>query len=387
MYKDFVRLVREIYQSNEYIPLHEPRFKGREKEYVQNTIDSSFVSSVGMFVDQFENNIAKYTGSSHGIATVNGTSALHAALLISGVSDGDEVITQSLTFVATCNAITYCGAKPIFVDVERKNPGMSPLSLSSFLEENTFISDDELCQNRQTGNIIRACLPMHTFGHPVQIDEIKSICDRHKVILIEDAAESLGSTYKDRHTGRTGMFSCLSFNGNKIITTGGGGMILTDDDLLAANAKHITTTARIKHSWNIEHDQLGFNYRLPNINAALGLAQLEMLPYFIENKREVARIYQDWCRNNSIDFLREPDGAHSNYWLNAILFDNLDERDKFLEYTNSNNVMTRPTWKPMHKLSMYKNCQKTTLDNTSMFENHLVNIPSSVTPRDCNVDS
>ena len=278
MFKDFIALVREIYKTNDFIPLHEPRFLGNEKEYLMDTIDSTFVSSVGKYVDDFEIAVANYTGAAYAVATVNGTAALHIALLVAGVKNGDEVITQSLTFVATCNAIRYCNADPVFIDVSKKTLGLSAESMSRFLEENCEIRDDGYCWNKTTGKVVRACVPMHTFGFPVELDEINNLCNRYNISLVEDAAESLGSTYKEKHTGTVGRVAAISFNGNKIITSGGGGMLLTSDKALAQKVKHITTTAKVRHKWAFEHDEVGFNYRLPNVNAALGLAQIESLP-------------------------------------------------------------------------------------------------------------
>ena len=378
MYREFVRFVRELYNTNEYIPLHTPRFMGKEKEYLLDTIDSTYVSSVGEYVDRFEDVVADYTGAKYAIATMNGTSALHISLILSGVQDNDEVITQSLTFVATCNAIRYCNAEPVFVDVDRQTLGMSPSDLSDFLHKNAEVGDDNLCRNRCTGNIIRACVPMNTFGHPVDINSIKSICDKYHIALVEDAAESLGSFNNDVHTGTISNVSALSFNGNKIITTGGGGMLLTNDEYVAKKARHVTTTAKIKHHWKYEHDEMAYNYRMPNLNAALGLAQMESLESFILNKRNIAKLYSEWCCENDVAFIEEPEYAESNYWLNALVLDGVKSRDEFLNYTNSSGVMTRPLWEPMHKLRMFERCQHNELTNTEWLSERLVNIPSSV---------
>lgn len=378
MFKHFVELVRELYRSDDFIPLHEPRFIGNEKKYLLDTIDSTFVSSVGAYVDEFEKRVARYTGSKYGVATVNGTAALHVSLLLAEVEAGDEVITQSLTFAATCAAIRYCGADPVFVDVDRETLGMSPESLLGFLSEHAARDSNGVCRNRQTGKKIVACVPMHTFGHPVRIDKIHHICREFNIVLIEDAAESLGSTYKNTSTGCFGRMSILSFNGNKIITTGGGGMILTDDRDIAEQAKHLTTTAKKKHPWLYDHDAVGFNYRLPNLNAALGCAQMEKLDAFIEKKRNLADSYNNWCSSASMHFIKEPADACSNYWLNALLLDDVEQRDNFLAYTNNNKVMTRPAWVPMHRLAMYGKCHKQDLQNTEWLADRLVNIPSSV---------
>jgi len=378
MFDGFIELVREIYGTKDFIPLHEPRFLGNEKKYLADTIDSTFVSSVGAYVDEFEKKIASFTGTKHAIATVNGTSALHIALILAGVREGDEVITQSLTFIATCNAISYCHAEPVFVDVERSTLGLSPESLEDFLEEYAEIRDDGLCWNKVSNKPIRACLPMHTFGHATRIEAINIVCERYNIALVEDAAESLGSYYKKKHTGTIGKTAALSFNGNKIITTGGGGMILTNDTQLAKMAKHITTTAKKSHAWLFEHDEVGFNYRMPNLNAALGLAQMEQLPDFISNKRQRSVHYNQWCNDNSLEFVLEPDGACSNYWLNSIILASRQELDDFLAYTNENRVMTRPIWTPMHRLPMFKYCQRNDLTMTNFLADRLVNIPSSV---------
>lgn len=380
MFEAFTRFVQDLYQTEDFIPLHAPKFNGNEKKYLQKTIDSTFVSSVGEFVNEFEHKIAEYTGIKYAIATVNGTAALHASLVLSGVKSNTEVITQSLTFIATCNAISYCGAQAIFVDVDRSTLGMSPQSLETFLEEYCEIRDDGNCWNKSTNNRVSACLPMHTFGFPVQTDKIKHICERYNLILVEDAAESLGSLYRGHHTGSYGEISAISFNGNKIITTGGGGMILTNNEELATHAKHITTTAKIPHRWSFGHNEIGFNYRLPNLNAALGLAQMEKLPFFLKNKRRLANLYHEWGNENGLCFMHEPVNAYSNYWLNVVLTKDRQQRDRMLEETNGKQVMTRPAWTPMHQLKMYKHCQKHELTNTEWLFDRLVNVPSSVMP-------
>ncbi len=378
MYSKFVNFVKETFGTNDFIPLHEPRFVGNEKKYLNECIDSTFVSSVGKFVDAFEDNIAKYTGAKHAIACVNGTAALHIALILSGVTKNDEVITQPLTFIATANAISYTGAKPIFIDVDKDTLGLSPEKLETFLSENTYFDDEGFCYNKKTDKIIKACIPMHTFGHPVRIDEVKFICDKYNIILIEDAAESLGSYYKNQHTGTFGKFGTLSFNGNKTITTGGGGMILTNDTELAKKAKHLTTQAKVPHKWEYVHDFIGYNYRLPNINAALGVAQLEQLPKFIEKKRELAKMYEEFFKDIGIQFVSEPKNSKSNYWLNFVLLKNREERDNFLKFTNENGVMTRPVWELMNRLEMFKGCQAEDIKNAEWLADRVVNIPSSV---------
>ncbi len=377
MYKEFVQLVRDMYQSKEFIPLHEPKFIGNEKKYLIDTIDSSFVSSVGEYVDKFEQKVAEYTGSKYAVATVNGTAALHISLLLAGVEANDEVLTQSLTFVATCNAIRYCGAQPVFLDIDKTTLGLSPDSIEEFLSKNTAIDNDGQCINRATGNVIRACVPMHTFGHPVKINRIKTICQKYQISLVEDAAESLGSYRDEVHTGTVGTVAALSFNGNKIITTGGGGMILTSDESIAVRAKHLTTTAKSDHQWEYNHTETGFNYRLPNLNAALGLAQMEQLPDLLSSKRKVANIYKDWCNTLGVEFITEPKQCKSNYWLNTLLLKNRQQRDEFLEYTNASGIMTRPVWTPMHQLEMNQEFTVHNMRNTSLYSDRLVNIPSS----------
>lgn len=369
--------VQSIYKTKEFIPLHEPKFIGNEKKYLNDCVDSTFVSSVGLYVDRVEKEVANYTGAKYAVATANGTAALHVSLLLADVSLNDEVITQPLTFVATCNAISYCGAKPIFVDVDLDTLGMSPEALRCFLEEYAEIRDGK-CFNKSTGRLIKACVPMHTFGHSCRVDEIKIICDQYNVTLIEDAAESLGSFYKDKHTGTFGALGAISFNGNKIITSGGGGCIVTDDVVLAKKAKHLTTTAKVPHKWSFEHDVTGYNYRMPNINAALLVAQLENIDNFLKSKRELSLVYKDYCKQRGISFIAEPEECRSNYWLNALVLKNRTERDEFLMETNNNGVMTRPIWMLMNKLDMFKDAQCGNLDNAIWLEDRVVNIPSSV---------
>ncbi|WP_345980660.1 LegC family aminotransferase [Sulfurimonas sp. HSL3-2] len=375
---NIVEFVQDTYKTKEFIPLHEPRFTGNEKKYLNECIDSTFVSSVGKFVDEFEKKIADFTGAKYAIATTNGTSALHISLLLADVQKDDEVITQPLTFIATCNAISYCNAKPVFVDVDLDTLGLSPSSLEKFLDENCEIKESR-CINKTTGKTIKACVPMHTFGHPCRIDEIKDICEKWHIVLVEDAAESLGSYYKGRHTGTFAKLAAISFNGNKIITSGGGGCIITDDEELAKKAKHITTTAKVPHRWEYTHDMIGYNYRLPNLNAALLVAQLEQLELFLQNKRELAKEYEEFFTNIAdITFIKEPQQSRSNYWLHAVLLKDRADRDEFLKFTNDNGVMTRPIWTLMNRLEMFKECQCTDLTNSIYLEDRVVNIPSSV---------
>ena len=375
--RNFNSLIRSITNSKDTIGLHSPIFSGNEKKYINQTIDSTYVSSVGKFVDKFELEIAKYTGAKYAVATSNGTSALHVSLLISGVESGHEVITQPLTFVATCNAISYCNAVPIFVDVDKETMGMSPQALQDFLVANTKVKNQQ-CVNITSGNIIKACVPMHTFGHPCRIDEIQKICKENHITLIEDSAESLGSLYNDQHTGVFGELGIISFNGNKIITSGGGGCILTNNKDLAMKAKHITTTAKEPHKWEYTHDMIGYNYRMPNLNAALIVAQLEQLEGFLKSKRSLAIMYKEFFKNKGIHFVTEPENAKSNYWLNSIILKNRNQRNSFLDEMNSQGIMTRPIWALMNKLPMFEKAQCGDLTNAEWLEGRVVNIPSSV---------
>jgi aminotransferase in exopolysaccharide biosynthesis len=380
MHKKLVDFVQEIYQTREFIPLHAPVFSGNEKKYICNTIDTTFVSSVGKYVDLFEEKIEAYTGSGRAVAVVNGTAALHAALYGVGVRATDLVITQPLTFVATCNVIFHMGAEPIFIDVSRVSLGLCPRSLFDYLDEYAFINSDGLCQHKFTKQIIRAVVPMHTFGHPVELDELLEVCRNWNIALVEDAAESLGSFYKGKHTGTFGAFSAISFNGNKIITTGGGGVVLCKEVESGGRLKHITTTAKVPHPYEFFHDQPGFNYRLPNLNAALGCAQMEALPEFLVQKRQLANRYREFFEGSSYQFFCEPDYAQSNYWLNTIICPSPDARASLIEQTNYAGVMTRPVWKLMHKLPMFKECMRGDLSVSEDVESVIVNIPSSPLP-------
>jgi len=377
MFESTIDFIKSTFKTNEFLPLQEPRFIGNEKKYLNECIDSTFVSSVGKFVDKFEKEIAAYTGLKYAIATVNGTSALHISLLLADVQQDDEVITQALTFIATCNAISYCNAKPIFIDVDKDTMGLSPKILKEFLQENTRLEDGK-CINKTTGKTIKACVPMHTFGHACRIDEIKDICDEYKIVLVEDAAESLGTTYKGKHTGAFGKLGAISFNGNKIVTSGGGGCIITDDEALAKKAKHMTTTAKIPHKWEFEHDMIAYNYRMPNLNAALLVAQLENLDKYLANKRELATIYKKFFDEQKITFMIEPKESKSNYWLHAVILKDREQRNAFLEATNEKGMMTRPIWVLMNKLEMFKGAQCSNLDNSLWLEDRVVNIPSTV---------
>jgi aminotransferase in exopolysaccharide biosynthesis len=378
MFDEVIRFIKNIYPNRNFIPLHEPHFTQTEKDYVVDCIDSTFVSSVGKYVDKFEQMMCEITGSNYAIAIVNGTCALHMALLLVDVNNNDEVITQPLTFIATCNAISYIGARPVFVDIEKDTLGMSPSSLLDFLNKNAEIRKDGFTYNIKTGKRIKACIPMHTFGLPCRIDMLLDICNKYNISLIEDAAESIGSFYKDKHTGTFGKTGVFSFNGNKTVTCGGGGALITNDFELAKKAKHLTTQAKVSHQWAFIHDEIGYNYRLPNLNAAMACAQLEQLNIFITNKRKLSNEYFNFFQKNGIKVIKEIEYAKSNYWLNFILLENIDERNAFLTYSNSNGIMTRPSWELMHKLEMFKECIKSELTNSEWISERLVNIPSSV---------
>ncbi|MBK1726388.1 LegC family aminotransferase, partial [Halorhodospira neutriphila] len=378
MHDELIQEIRAIYGQEGFIPLHRPIFEGAEKAYLTDCVDSNFVSSVGARVTELEERIADFVGARHAVATVNGTAALHAALAVAGVEPGDEVLTQALTFVATCNAVAYAGAHPVFVDVDTDTLGLSPAAVRRFLAEQTEPGPDGGRVNRATGRRIAACLPMHTFGHPCRIEELAAVCDEFGVPVVEDAAESLGSYVGERHTGTFGRLGTLSFNGNKVITTGGGGMIITDDDWLAARARHLTTTAKAAHGYEFFHDELGFNYRLPNLNAALGCAQMDRLPAILAAKREVARRYAAFFEGRPEAFITEREGTTANYWLNAVRLESREARDALLEYTNQREVMTRPIWRLMTELPMYQHCQHDGLANSRWLEARIVNLPSSV---------
>ena len=376
LHKEFIEFAKSVY-GNDFIPLHRPVFLGNEKKYLTDCIDSNFVSSVGPKVTEFENKVAEYIGSKYAIATCNGTASLHVAIQLAGVKPGDEVISQAVTFIATCNAISYVGAKPLFIDVDIDTMGLSPLALSSFLEKNAEKRENGTF-NKVSGKKISACIPMHTFGFPCRIEEIAKICSDWDIALIEDAAESLGSFVGNRHTGTFSTMSTLSFNGNKVITTGGGGMIFTDNSKLAEQAKHITTTAKVNHPFEFFHDEIGYNYRMPNLNAALGCAQIERLEDFLTIKADVAGQWGDFFDERETTFVRAIEGNKANHWLNTIILKSKDDRDNFLKATNASNVMTRPIWTLMSKLPMFKNCQTDGLTNSIWLEDRVVNIPSSV---------
>lgn len=384
VYSDFVDFVRKtFYEPEGQIILHDPRFIGNERKYLMDAMDSNFVSSVGEYVGKFEQAVAEYTGAGYAVAAVNGTSALHIAMLLAGVEKNEEVITQPVSFIATCNAITYTGAHPVFVDVSLKTMGMCPEKLEAFLKEHATRRPNGRTYNNKTGRRFAAVVPMHTFGHSCEIDRIAEICGRYNIPLVEDAAESIGSYYKGKHTGLFGRLGALSFNGNKVITTGGGGMILTDDEELARLAKHITTTAKLPHRWEYRHNYTAYNYRLTNLAAALGCGQIEQLDFFIQEKRKLAEVYRAYFSGRSgVTFFTEPEDCRSNYWLNAVSLENRAMRDEFLQYTNAQGIMTRPIWVLSNKLDMYRGCQCGDLSNAEWLEERVVNIPSSVIIRD-----
>ncbi|PJZ36155.1 aminotransferase DegT [Leptospira levettii] len=378
MIKSFLDLVRDHYNSpDEFIPLHAPVFRGNEIHYVTETIKSTFVSSVGAYVDQFEVMMKSITGAKYAIATVNGTAALHIALHSLGVSAGDEIITQALSFVATANAIRYTGADPVFLDVDLDSMSLSPIALLLFLESECEFKE-QIVTNKRTGKRIKAIVPMHTFGNPGRIEEICNIAERFRLDVVEDSAESLGSYVKSKHTGSFGRLGVFSFNGNKTVTCGGGGAVVTDDESLGKRLKHITTTAKVPHPWEYSHDELGFNYRMPNLNAALACAQLEQLDDFLKEKRELSLKYIQFFENTNVTFKKEIENSVSNYWLNTVEFQSKSDRDKFLAETNGAKVMTRPSWNPLNTLPMYQNCFSDSLKNTNHIADRLVNIPSGV---------
>lgn len=388
-YQQVIGKIREMYPdyaAQGFVPLHAATFSGNEKKYLGECIDTTFVSSVGEFVNRFEREMAAYTGAAKAVVCVSGTNGLHLALMLVGVERGDEVITQPLTFIATANAISYCGAHPVFIDVDRDTMGLSPSKMAEWLEAHAVVRDGQ-CYNKATNRRIKACVPMHTFGHPVRLDELVAVCREWHIELVEDAAESLGSLYKGRHTGLFGRVGVLSFNGNKTITTGGGGMLLFNQDNLdlAERAKHLTTQAKVPHRWEFVHDAVGYNYRMPNINAALGCAQLECLPGYIESKRGVAEEYRAYFSQpevqtqfGGIEFFSEPADTRSNYWLNAVILPDHEAQVRFLTQTNDGGVMTRPIWELMNRLPMFGACECGDLSLSEWFADRVVNIPSSV---------
>ena len=378
MYNNITTFIHNLFGTDEFVPLHAPLFIGNEKKYLAECIDTTFVSSVGKFVDRFEEHVASYTGSKRAVVCVSGTNALHMGMLLVGVERDDEVLTQALTFIATCNAISYIGAHPVFLDVDRDTLGLSPLAVKRWLSTHAEVRNGQ-CYNKKTGRRIKACVPMHTFGHPMKIDELSAVCNEYHIEHVEDAAESIGSFYKGRHTGTFGRVGAISFNGNKTITTGGGGMLLFQDEELGRLAKHLTTQAKVPHRWAFVHDHIGYNYRMPNINAALGCAQMENLDRYVSNKRETAERYREFFSHiPDVEFVVEPANSRSNYWLNAVLLKDRRAQQSFLEYTNDHGVMTRPVWELMNRLEMFRGCETDGLENTVWLEERIVNIPSSV---------
>ena len=377
-FKKVTDFIHELYGAQDFVPLAVPVFIGNEKKYLNECIDTTFVSSVGKFVDRFEEDMAKYTGCKRAVVVVSGTNALHMSLMLAGVERDDEVLTQALTFIATCNALSYIGAQPVFIDVDRDTMGLSPVAMREWLSKNAEIKNGE-CFNKRTGRRVKACVPMHTFGHPVHLDELVEVCKEYNIELVEDAAESIGSLYKGKHTGTFGKVGALSFNGNKTITTGGGGMMLFNDEELGAFAKHLTTQAKIPHRWEFRHDHIGYNYRMPNINAALGCAQLEHIEEYVASKRETAKAYEEFFKDiPDIEFFVDSPDTRSNYWLQVVILKDRDAQQEFLQYTNDNGVMTRPIWELMNRLPMFEHCENDGLKNTIWFADRVVNIPSSV---------
>jgi len=374
-FESLANFIKKLYSSKEIISLHEPLFLGNEKKYLENCIDSGYVSSVGSYVNDFEKSISDYTKCKNAILCLNGTNSIHICLQLAGVKKGDEVITQALSFVATANAIIYSNADPVFVDVEKNTMGMCPNDLEKFLNKNTYIKGNE-CFNKNTGKRIKACLPAHILGRACRIDEIHSICEKFHIELIEDAAEGMGSFYKGKHLGNFGRLAAISFNGNKIITTGGGGVILTDDDELAKKAKHLTTQAKTFHEWEYNHDEIGYNYRMPNINAAVGLAQLEKINCILEIKRNIHKSYTNFFKQNNLEFFSENINEQSNLWLNAIILESIDKRNDLLKFLHNKKIMARPLWNLISSFEMYKKYQKSNLINSKWLLERVVTLPS-----------
>jgi perosamine synthetase len=376
-FSDLIRFIKSQFGNKEFVPLHEPSFLGNEKKYVLDCIESTYVSSVGTYVDRLELMMSSISSTEKSIAVVNGTSGLQIALKLVGVKDGDEVITQALTFIATINAIIYNGASPIFVDVDLDTMGLSPSAVEKFLEEFGELRDG-VCYNKKTNKKISACMPMHTFGFPVHLNELLKVCSKWNIPIVEDAAEAIGSEYHSKPIGCFGKLGVFSFNGNKIVTSGGGGVLVTNDVELGIKAKHLTTTAKIPHPYEFVHDDVGYNFRMPNLNAALACAQLEQLDLFLENKSELAKTYRSFFTRRGINFRTQMQDTRANYWLMCLELENRVDRDLFLKYTNKNGVMTRPIWQLMFKMPMFCSFQKDSQQNALFLEERIVNIPSSV---------
>jgi aminotransferase in exopolysaccharide biosynthesis len=377
VFSDTIAFIKSRYPDQDFVSLHEPRFRGNEKKYLLDTIDSTFVSSVGAYVDRVETMIQDICRTEKAVAVVNGTAAIQVALRLVGVRPGDEVITQALTFVATANAIVYSGATPVFVDVDLDTMGLSPQALELFLTKNAEIREDG-CYNKNTHKRISACIPMHTFGFPVHINELMTVCNKWSIPIVEDAAESLGSQYHGKSTGSFGSIGVFSFNGNKITTGGGGGIMVSDNPEYGKKAKYLTTTAKVPHPFEYVHDEVGYNFRMPNLNAALACAQLEQLDTFLKDKRQLAQEYELFFDKKGIKFRKELPETKANYWLMCVELETKAERDLFLEESNCSKVMTRPIWRLMHHLPMYENCQRDEQLNAAFLEERIVNIPSSV---------
>lgn len=377
MHKELIKFIRTKFETENFIPLHVPTFKGNEKKYLEKCIDTTFVSSIGAYVDLFEEMMNKITQTKKAVAVVNGTAALQVGLRLVGVKKNDEVITQALTFVATPNAIMYNNAHPVFLDVDIDTMGLSPKAVKNFLEEYGELREDG-CYNKKTGRKIAACMPMHTFGFPIHLDELITICKDWSIPIVEDAAESIGSEYKGKRTGSFGKVGAISFNGNKIVTSGGGGAIVTNDIELGIKAKYLTTTAKKPHAYEYFHDELGYNFRMPNLNAALACAQLEQLEGFLENKRSLAKDYEGFFKKYGVKFRTESENTKANYWLMCIEMNDKNDRDSLLKMSNDAGIMTRPIWKLMHRLPMYKDCYRDSQKNALFLEQRIVNIPSSV---------
>lgn len=372
----FADEVKKMYEKD-FVPLHEPTFNDKEVEYLTDCVKTGWVSSVGAYVTKFEEELAEFVGVKRAVAVVNGTAALHIALKVAGVEADDEVLMPSLTFIATANAVSYCNAIPHFIDVHEETLGVDPFKLGAYLSEISEVRNGELF-NKQTNHRIKAIVPMHTFGHAVHLDELVALAEKYHLVLVEDAAESLGTYYKGKHTGSFGKVNAISFNGNKIITTGGGGAILTDDEALADYAKHLTTTAKLPHKWEYVHDEIGYNYRMPNINAALGCAQLEKMPRFLVHKKQLVVTYEELLQNlEGVRLFKQPAHSESNYWLQTLILDDSMNRDAVLAVLNEQGVMSRPIWQPMHELEMFAECPRMDLKKTVSLKKCIINVPST----------
>ena len=378
MYNDLIRFIRDLWHTSGDIGLHDSTLIGREKEYLADVVESTVVSSIGQYVDKFESGIQDFTLAPGAVATVNGSAAIHTALMLAGVRQGDLVITQALTFVAGVNVMQHMGARPVFIDVSPNSLGLCPSALRDWLADNAAVDDSGVCRHRASGRTIRAAMPMHTFGHPMEMEELLAVCAIWGIAVLEDAAQSLGSLYGGRHTGTLGDYGVLSFNGNKVITTGGGGAILCSSESARDRAKFITTNAKRRHRWDYYHEEPGFNYRMPNLNAALGCAQIEYLRHFLHCKRLLACRYREYLADTPLTFQDEPSWGKSNFWLIAVLCPDVASRDALLRETNNAGVTTRPVWQPMHRLPMYESDLRDGLEITEYLAESLVNLPSGI---------